>query len=197
MKNIQAGIKKGLSWVLTAALTVGFVSAAGVTAGADTVSLAERERNRTATASEAEKAKKKPVEEPLDEDGFLMDGEVVGNMAGNMAEADPATASNAKREKYPSIFPYFPNDSPEHLEFRVLGEHLEEKDEILYSFISREEDNKISKDKKTYDKNLRDILSDPGRACYYDFEEAPFISIPNYFAERKMEDTPGDFYFWV
>ena len=88
MKNIQVGIKKGLSWVLTAALTVGFVSAAGVTVGADTVTLAERERNRTATASEAEKAKKKPVEEPLDEDGFLMDGEVVGNMAGNMAEAE-------------------------------------------------------------------------------------------------------------
>ena len=44
MKNIQVGIKKGLSWVLTAALTVGFVSAAGVTVGADTVTLAESEK---------------------------------------------------------------------------------------------------------------------------------------------------------
>ena len=197
MRDIKESIKKGLSWILTAALTVGFVSAAGVTAGADTVTPSEKERNLTATVSDAELVKKEPEEEPLDEEGYLLDGEIVGDMAGNMAEADPATASNAKREKYPSIFPYFPNDSPEHLEFRVLGEHLEEKDEILYSFISREEDNNIAKDKETYDKNLRDILSDPERTCYYDFEEAPFISIPNYFAERKMEDTPGDFYFWV
>ena len=93
MRDIKAGIKKGLSWILTAALTVGFVSAAGVTAGADTVTPSEKEHNLTATVSDAELVKKEPEEEPLDEDGFLMDGEVVGNMAGNMAEAeaDPET----------------------------------------------------------------------------------------------------------
>ena len=199
MRDFQAGIKKGLSWILTAALTVGFVSAAGVTAGADTVTSSEKERHLTATASDAESVKKEPEAEPLDEDGYLLDGEVMGGIAESTAEEDPdpATASNAKREKYPVLYPYFPNDSPEHLEFRILGVNLEDKDEVLYSFISRKEDDAIWKNQKTYDKELRDILSRQERVCYYDFEKAPFISIPDYLKERDMKDTPGDFYFWV
>ena len=158
---------------------------------------------QNATASDAEKEEKETQEtqevqaEPLDEDGYLMDGEIAGNMAERMAEEDPATASDAKRKKYPELFPYFPNDSPEHLEFRILGENLVKKDEILYSFISLEEDDAIAKNQKTYDKELRKILTDPGRVCYYDFEDAPFISIPDYLRERGMEYKPGDFYFWV
>ena len=197
MRDIKAGIKKGLSWILTAALTMGFVSAAGVTAGADTVTPSEKGRNLTATVSDAGLVKKETEEEPLDEEGYLLDGEIVGDMAWNMAEEEPATASNAKREKYPILYPYFPNDSPEHLEFRILGENLVIKDEVKYSFISKKEDDEIAKNQKTYAQELRSILTRQDRVCFYDFENAPFISIPDYFKEREMEDTPGDFYFWV
>ena len=61
MRDIGAGMKRGLSWILTAALTVGFVSAAGGTAGAETITPAERGRIPIATASDA---KKEPGKEP-------------------------------------------------------------------------------------------------------------------------------------
>gem|GEM_PF-2729205 len=198
MKNRRLVMRRAMSWLLTAVMTVGMLSATGVTVSAETEA-EKKAGQQTATASDAGKeeketrTEKETQAEPLDEDGYLMDGEITGSMA----EADPATASDAKRKKYPSLFPYFPNESPEHLEFRVLGDYIEENDEILYSFISRKEDDAIGKNTKTYDNELRKILTDPARFCYYDFSEAPFISIPDYLSERGMKDTPGDFYFWV
>ena len=82
MRDIKAGIKKGLSWILTAALTVGFVSAAGVTAGADTVTPSEKEHNLTATVSDAELVKKEPEEEPLDEEGHFINLRVASRGVG-------------------------------------------------------------------------------------------------------------------
>jgi hypothetical protein len=172
MKNRRLVMRRAMSWLLTAVMTVGMLSATGVTVSAETEA-EKKAGQQTATASDAGKeeketrTEKETQAEPLDEDGYLMDGEITGSMA----EADPATASDAKRKKYPSLFPYFPNESPEHLEFRVLGDYIEENDEILYSFISRKEDDAIGKNTKTYDNELRKILTDPARFCYYDFSE--------------------------
>ena len=160
MNDRKCVIRRAMSWLLTAAMTVGMLSATGVivsaetapeerilqeTAAGETVRESEEEKKsvrQTATAADAEKEEKAEV---LDEDGFLMDGEIEESMA----EADPATASDAKREKYPMLYPYFPNDSPEHLKFRVLGEYLEEGDEVWYSFITREEDDELLKDRSS------------------------------------------------
>lgn len=136
---------------------------------------------------------KKTRRSGLDEDGYLMDGEVTGDME----DGDTATSSDAKREKYPILHPYFPDDSPEHLKFRVLAENMEKGDGIRYSFITCDEDEKIGKNQNTYQKELRKILLRPERACDYDYDEAPFISIPEYLQEREMEYTPGYFYFWA
>ena len=120
MRDIKAGMKRGLSWILTAALTMGFLSAAGGTAGADTVTPAERGSIRTATASDA---KKEPEKEPLDEEGFLQDGEIwddSGDFLADNATASNATPSNAERKNYPVVYPYFEQSSPEHLKFLLL-----------------------------------------------------------------------------
>ena len=106
------------------------MSTAGGTAGADTGASAERESIRTATASDAEK-------EPLDEEGFLQDGEIWDDSDTFLADdatASNATPSSAKREKYPDVWPYFEQSSPEHLKFRVFVDYREPDDKLFFSF---------------------------------------------------------------
>ena len=219
MKNRRLVMRRAMSWLLTAVMTVGMLSATGVTAGAETVAqtgvAAEAEpaaeagtaaeevsaagsgsRKDGKPAATASDAKKEETAEQLDEDGFLPDGEITGDLADEADEGD-ATPSDAKRKKYPVLSPYYPSDSPEHLEFRVLWKNLEKGDIIRYSYITREEDDKIGKNKKTYDKELRKLLLDPERVRDYDTEEVPFVSIPDYLKGLDLEYTPGLFYFWA
>ena len=199
MKNRKWVMRRAMSWLLTAAMTVGMLSATGVTVSAETAPevaalqetvLQKKNEKLTATASDA---KTEDQAEKLDEDGYLMDGEI----SGDMADEDDATPSDAKRKKYPKLHPYFPDDSPEHLEFRVLADNMQEGDEIWYSFITWDEYEKACKNKKTSDKEIRKILDQADRSCFYDYEKSSFISIPEYQAGREMENTPGYFYFWV
>ena len=106
MRDLRKNWKRGFSWILTAALAVGLMPAAGITAGADTMTSAGRESNRTATASEAEKVE----EEPLDEDGFLQDGEIWNDTGSSAYVGTPsnATPSDAKRRKYPEVYAGIP-----------------------------------------------------------------------------------------
>ena len=154
MMHRKRFVKKGLSWLLSAALTIGLFSATGLTAGAEilsteqTVSLEETmsetepsspeetasetepsSPEETASASDAGRAEEtgqdsRPAEEePLDEEGVLLDGEVADIPDIDPAEADAATRSNAllakKRENYPLLFPYFETTTSDRLTFRL------------------------------------------------------------------------------
>ena len=152
-------VKKGLSWLLSAALTIGLLSATGLTAGAEilsteqTVSLegAVSETDplspkETASASDAGKKEEtgqdsRPAEEePLDEEGVLLDGEVADIPDLDPEEADTATRSNAllakKRENYPLLFPYFETITSDRLTFRLYARNMMlGEDKVYFSFI--------------------------------------------------------------
>ena len=150
-------VRKGVSWLLSAALTIGLLSATGLTAGAETIlqktvsqenapaveeessqekapakedKLSPEETAPGATASDAGKTEEngqesRPAaeEEPLDEDGVLLDGEVVGIPDFDPEETGAATRSNAllaqpERKNYPLLYPYFETSTAERLTFR-------------------------------------------------------------------------------
>ena len=78
MKSSKRAMKKALCVLLSAAITAGLRSATGIIAAAETLS--SDSGKVAATASDAEKEDKKDditvVEEPLDEKGCLLDGNI-------------------------------------------------------------------------------------------------------------------------
>ena len=232
MMHRKRFVKKGLSWLLSAALTMGLLSVTGLTAGAEilsaeqTVSLEETASEtdpsspvetasetdpssavETASASDAGKAEEngqdsRPAEEePLDEEGVLLDGEVADIPDMDPEEADAATRSNAllakKRENYPLLFPYFETTTSDRLTFRLYGRNLIwGEDKVYYSFITREEWDKAYID-LDYGKALRKILLQEDRVREYDIIFKPSVIIPDYLKEIGLEYIPGNFYFWT
>ena len=198
MRDIKAGMKRGLSWILTAVLTFGFLSAAGGTAGADTVTPAERGSIRTATASDA---KKEPEKELLDEEGFLQDGEIWDDSDTFLADdatASNATPSSAERKNYPIAYAYFEQSSPEHLKFRIYMEYWQPDDKVYYSFLTLKE--WLDADKaKDYETALRNALlqNNRSRVREYDVTEKPSVDIPKYLEGTGLGNIPGMLYFWV
>lgn len=196
MRGIRADIKKVLSWILTTALTAGFVSAAGGTAGAETMAPAGQGSVRTATASQAEKAR----EEPLNEDGFLQDGDVWNDREGSGDHATPssATPSDAEREDYPVVYAYYEKSSPEHLKFRIFVDYRQPDDKVFYSFVTRKEREDALKNKDS-ETALRDALLQDGRSRVreYDMQEKPSVDIPAYLEDTGLGNVPGRLYFWV
>ena len=227
-------MRKGFSWLLSAALTVGLLSVTGLTAGAETAvpeqtvsqkkeaagedksaqaqALSEAEGSsgkETGTASDAEKTEETgqdsttaAEEEPLDEEGLLLDGEVAGIPDSDPEEADTATRSSAlraqkKRQNYPLLFPYFETITSDRLTFRLYARNLIwGEDKVYYSFITREEWDKayISLD---FGKALREILLQEDRVREYDIIFKPSVIIPDYLKEIGLEYVPGNFYFWT
>ena len=202
MKSSKRTMKKALSILLSAAMTAGFLSATGFIAAAETIpaeSGKETEFNaesNSATASDAEL---------LDEEGFLLDGDISDDLFTDpelAGDAETATRSNvlrapAKREKKPQLVPYFDTSSRERLYIRLYGRNFEwGSDEVYYSFITREEWNQIYLGLNTTT-DLWDILFKEERRTRYDMENKPPISIPEYLSSIGLEKTPGTFYFWV
>jgi len=89
MKNRRLVMRRAMSWLLTAVMTVGMLSATGVTAGAETVA-------ETGAAAEAE---------PAAEAGTAAE-EVSAAGSGSRKDGKPAaTASDAKKEEAAEQFP--------------------------------------------------------------------------------------------
>ena len=108
MTDRKRFMRKGLSWLLSAALTVGLLSVTGLTAGAETVvpdqtvSQEKEVTEETATVSDAEKTEETGTdstpaaeEEPLDEEGYLMDGNIADIPDIDPEEEGTATPSAA------------------------------------------------------------------------------------------------------
>ena len=96
MKSSKWAIKKALSFLLSAAMTAGLLSATGFIAAAETIPA----ESRKATASDAEsKSATASDAELLDEDGFLLDGNIPYDLAIDLEDAEFATKSNALRAK--------------------------------------------------------------------------------------------------
>ena len=99
MKNSKGTMKKAVSVLLSAAMTVGLLSATGITTAAETIPA----ENRKATSSDAERGRATSSDaELLDEDGFLIDGVVSDDLfidPDQTVDAEFATVSNALRAK--------------------------------------------------------------------------------------------------
>ena len=190
MRDLRKNWKRGFSWILTAALALGLMPAAGITAGADTMVSAGRESNRTATASEAEK----PEEGPLDEEGFLLDGEIWDDAEGTPSDATP---SDAKREKYPVVCAYYEKSSRERRQFRAYVKDRQPEDRIFYSFVTFEEWSDAYNSGNS-DSAVRDmIMQNKSRIREYDAKERPAVYVPDYLKGAGLENIPGLIYFWV
>ena len=192
-------MKKALSILLSAAMTVGLLSATGNIAAAGTIPA----QNRKATASDAEsKSATTSDAELLDEDGFLLDGNIPYDLAIDLEEEEFATVSNAllakpKRKVRPQLYPYFETSSRERLKFKIYGRYIEwGTDRIYYSFITLDEwyDAYMS---TNFGTELWDILFKEERKIEYDMVNKPSIDIPEYLRSIGLEKTPGKFYFWV
>ena len=191
-------MKKALSILLSAAMTVGLLSATGNIAAAGTIPA----QNRKATASDAEsKSATTSDAELLDEDGFLLDGNIPYDLAIDLEEEEFATKSNAlrakaKREILPQLYPYFETSSRERLKFKVFGRCLDPYDVVYYSFITNDEWYKAFMG-PNYGDDVWNILLNKERKTWYDMENKPSVDIPEYLRSINLEKIPGRFYFWV
>ena len=191
-------MKKALSILLSAAMTVGLFSATGNIAAAETIPA----ENRKATASDAEsKSATASDAELLDEDGFLLDGNIPYDLAIDLEEEEFATKSNAlrakaKREILPQLYPYFETSSRERLKFKVFGRCLDPYDVVYYSFITNDEWYKAFMG-PNYGDDVWNILLNKERKTWYDMENKPSVDIPEYLRSINLEKIPGRFYFWV